>query len=211
MAHLSANRGRMSLEMFVSHSTAITVLLNRIRQGDEAATQDLVVELYEQFRQRAHLQMRNERPGHTLGATALAHEALMRLWKGAEFTKAATSHQLFAAFARAMRQTLIDHARCRKAERRGGGIHREELDHIADSICQKSGADVLLLNEALARLQAELPEVATILEMRFYGGYLTAEIADALNSSVRTVERHTRFGLAWLNDFLTHEGGDVTS
>src|SRR5262245_4542686 len=97
----------------MSESAALQSLLDRVHLQDERAREELVTRLYEQLQQRAHLKLRHERVGHSLGTTGLNHEALLRLWKNDEIAKAADINQLFRAFSRAMRQVLIDHARRR--------------------------------------------------------------------------------------------------
>src|SRR5262245_26015463 len=180
-----------------TESGAVTVLLERIRQGDAEARNELVTLLYDRFRQRAHQRLRHERPGHTLGTTDLTNEALLRLLKNDELARAADGNQLCRAFARAMRQVLIDHARRRNADKRGGDRQREELDDLLDDVRQSSRIDLLSLGESLDALAEEHPRAAAVLEMRFFGGYDMAEIAEALSGdgqsvSLRTVERDAR-------------------
>src|SRR5262245_61729169 len=180
-----------------TESGAVTVLLERIRQGDAEARNELVTLLYDRFRQRAHQRRRHERPGHTLGTTDLTNEALLRLLKSDELAKAADGNQLFRAFARAMRQVLIDHARRHKAEKRGGDRQREELDDLVDSVHLLSQIDVLALHEALEALAAEpkYARTAEVLELRFFGSHEMAEIAEILRVSLRTVERDHQRGI----------------
>src|SRR5262245_8889584 len=190
----------------------VTALLQRIREGSAEARNELITLLYDRFRQRAHQRLRHERPDHSLGATGLAHEAWLRLRQNDEFAKAADGNQLLRAFARAMRQVLTDHARRRNADKRGGDRGREELDDLADEVHGSSHLDVLSLHEALDALAGEHPRAAAVLEMRFFGGYSMEEIAEVLSSefepesvSLRTVERDSRLGLAWLRDYLSPE------
>ncbi len=186
-----------------AESDPVQVLLQRIREGSAEAKNELVKLLYERFRQRAHQRRKHERPGHSLATTDLTHEALLRLMKSDEFAKAADGNQLFRAFARAMRQVLIDHARRRNSDKRGGNHQREELDDVAEDVRRLSHIEVLSLDEALEALAGEYPREAAVLEMRFFGGYEMPEIAEALDVSLRTVERDSRFGLHWLRDFLS--------
>jgi RNA polymerase sigma factor (TIGR02999 family) len=104
-----------------SESDDTEELLNRARRGEDEALNRLIRSLYERFRQMAYRRLRHERPGHSLGPSDLTDEALLRLLKGHELARAADEKQLFRAFARAMRQVLIDHARRRNADMRGGG------------------------------------------------------------------------------------------
>jgi RNA polymerase sigma factor (TIGR02999 family) len=194
-----------------SDPTTVTVLLERIRAGSAGAKDELVALLYDRFRQRAHQKLRHERPGHSLATTDLTHEAWIRLCRNDEIAKAADGTQLFRAFARALRQVLIDHARRRDAEKRGGDRQREELDDLADHVGRTSRIKVLSLHEALDALALEHPRAASVLEMRFFGGCDMAEVAQALSGdadsvSQRTVERDSRLGLAWLRVYLSPEG-----
>jgi RNA polymerase sigma factor (TIGR02999 family) len=185
---------------------AVTALLERIRQGSAEGKDELVALLYDRFRQRAHQRIQHERPGHSLATTDLTHEAWLRLQQNDEFAKAADENQLFRAFARAMRQVLIDHARRRNADKRGGDRQREELDDLVDHVRGMSQIEVLSLHETLDALAAEHPREAEVLQMRFFGGCEMAEIAQALGVSLSTVERDSRFGVAWLRDVLSSGG-----
>jgi RNA polymerase sigma factor (TIGR02999 family) len=189
-----------------SQPNHITALVERIRQGSAEAKNELVALLYDRFRQRAHRQLQHERPGHSLSTTDLTHEAWLRLQQNDELAKAADTNQLFRAFARAMRQVLIDHARRGNAQKRGGGRAREELDDLLDDVRRRSQVEVISLHEALDTLAAEYPEEAEVLQMRFFGGYTMEEIAEALRVSRSTVERASRLGLAWLRVCLAPEG-----
>jgi RNA polymerase sigma factor (TIGR02999 family) len=186
-----------------TESGAVTALLERIRQGSAGAKNELITLLYDRFRQRAHRRLQHERPGHSLATTDLANEALLRLLKNDEFAKATTSHQLFRAFARAMRQVLIDHERRRNADKRGGGRPREELDDLVDDVRWRSQVEVISLHEALDALAAGYPEEAEVLQMHFFGGYTMEEIAEALSVSLSTVERASRLGKAEVHRFLS--------
>ena len=188
-----------------SEPSEITLLLQRVRGGPAEAKNELVALLYDRFRQRAHQRLQHERPGHSLATTDLAHEAWLRLRQN-EFARAADGNQLFRAFARAMRQVLIDHARRRNADKRGGDRQREELDDLADHVRGASQIEVLSLHEALDALAAEYPRKAEVLQMRLFGGCEMAEIAEALSVSLSTVERDSRLGVAWLHDYLSPEG-----
>jgi RNA polymerase sigma factor (TIGR02999 family) len=185
----------------------ITTLLEQVRDGSNEARNELVAVIYDRFRQRAYVRLRDhERPGHTLGASDLTNEALVRLLQNDELAKATNRNQLFRAFTRAMRQVLIDHARRRAADKRGGARQREELDDLADEVRRRSQIDLLSLHEALDTLARDHPREAEVLQMRFFGGCEMAEIAEALGVSLSSVERDSRFGQAWLRDFLSSEG-----
>jgi RNA polymerase sigma factor (TIGR02999 family) len=192
-------------DMASSESVTIRALLARIRSNDGKAREELVSHLYDRFHQRAQRRLQLERPAHSFGATDLMHDALIRLWKSDEFAKAADGNQLFRAFSRAMRQALIDRARSRTADKRGGQSQREPLDDLLEDVRRRCKADVLSLNEALQALGEEYPRQAAVLEMRFFGGCEISESAEALRISVRTAERDSRFGLAWLRAYLSEE------
>src|SRR5262245_35129156 len=162
----------------------VTALLERVREGSAAAKGELVALLYDRLRQRAHQWLGQERPGHSLATSDLTHEAWLRLGNNDEIAKAANRHQLFRAFARAMRQVLIDHARRRNADKRGGGRPREALDDLVDDVRRRSPVDVLSLRESLEALAAEYPRQAEVLEMHFFGGFKMQEIAEALSVSL---------------------------
>jgi hypothetical protein len=115
-----------------SESDKIRDLLESTRQGPAEAKNELVALLFDRFRQRAHQRLQHERPGHTLGTTDLTHEAWLRLQQNDELARAADGNQVSRAFSRALRQVLIDYARRRKADKRGGGCLRKELNDLAD-------------------------------------------------------------------------------
>src|SRR5262245_29366345 len=117
---------------------AITLVLERIRAADDGARQELISRLYDRFRQDAHARLGHERPGHSVASTDLVHEALLRLWRSDELAKASNGNELFRAFARAMRQALVDRARRRNAEKRGGKHLREPLDDLVDDVRHRS-------------------------------------------------------------------------
>ena len=149
--------------------------------------------------------MRRERPDHTLSPTAVVHEAVIRLLGEAVFDKAADRSFLFASAARAMREVLIDHARRRAADRRGGGRRRVPLDAVVDYF-EEQGLDVVAVHEALDRLAELDGRQAQVMTLRYFGGMTVPEVAAALGVSVVTVERDWRLARAWLAGQLG--GGD---
>src|SRR5262245_25782568 len=130
--------------MMSSESVAITDLIARVRSGSEGATDEVVNRLYKRFRELAQIYIRRERPDHSWSPTDLTNEAMHRLLKSDEIAKAGNTNQLFRAFARAMWQALVDHARKRPA------AHRVELDDFAEYVREVSRLDVLALHEALS-------------------------------------------------------------
>jgi RNA polymerase sigma-70 factor (ECF subfamily) len=178
-----------------------TPLLGRARAGDEQARGELIALVYDELRQVASRLMRRERTGHTLSATAVVHEAVIRLLRDAGFDKAVERGDLFASAARAMREVLIDHARRRAADRRGGGRHRVPLDLAVDYF-EEQNLDIVAVHEALDRLAAFNERQAQVMTLRYFGRLTISEVAAALGVSPVTVERDWRFARAWLRGQL---------
>lgn len=175
---------------------AITQLLERARGGDEPAVGALVPLVYAELRRIAAACLRRERPGHTLQATALVHEAYLRLLKDQDLSFQNRAHFLGIA-ARAMRQILVEHARARDAAKRGGERHRITLDEAVAATGNQE-VDVLAVHEALERLAALDAQHARLVELRFFGGLTNEEAAEALGVSVATVKRSWAVARAWL-------------
>jgi RNA polymerase sigma-70 factor (ECF subfamily) len=183
----------------------LTLILERARAGDEGARDKLVAQVYDELRQVASGLMRRERADHTLSPTAVVNEAVIRLLGDAIFDKAADRSFLFASAARAMREVLIDHARRRAADRRGGGRRRVPLDAVVDYF-QAQGLDLVAVHEALDRLAERDWRQAQVMTLRYFGGMTVPEVATALGVSTVTVERDWRLARAWLAGQLG--GGD---
>jgi RNA polymerase sigma factor (TIGR02999 family) len=162
----------------------------------DLAPDALMPQVYAELRRLAAHYLRGERPGQTLQPTALVHEAYLRLLKDRPDRWQNRSH-FCAIAAHAMRQILIERARARDAEKRGGGRARVTLDESLAAGGDRS-IDILALDEALERLAALDPEQARIVELRFFGGLTVEETADALGSSPATVKRHWAVARAWL-------------
>lgn len=180
--------------------TEMTVLLRRIAEGDRHADEALLPLVYEQLRVIASARMAGERKGHTLQATALVHEAYARMLgkEGAGFEN--RRHFFFAA-AEAMRRILIDHARARDSQKRGGGQRRKvslDISAIADLANDDKSDEIIALDEALQRLDSERPRVASVVKLRFYGGMSVDETAEMLGVSPRTVDLDWAYARAWL-------------
>jgi RNA polymerase sigma factor (TIGR02999 family) len=167
-------------------------LLDAAETGDRRAAADLLPLVYNELRQLAAARLAGERADHTLNPTALVHEAFLRL-TGRSFES--RSHFLRAA-AEAMRRILVDHARSRAAQKRGGGNRRVPLDEVGSWV--ESPDQLLSLDEALARFAAEEPRKAELVVLRFFGGMTTPEAAQVLEVSVPTAERWWTFARAWL-------------
>jgi RNA polymerase sigma factor (TIGR02999 family) len=183
----------------------ITRILQSVQTGSAEATQQLVTALYDELRTLARRDLAGERVGHTLQPTALVNEAWLRLFTGQQPTFENRAH-FFAAASTAIRRVLADHARRRQAEKRGGGAGRVPLEEIDVGGAVRSD-DVLALDEALQRLSSFAPLQARIVEMRFFGGMTTPELARALEISESTVERHWRLARAWLRGELGSRDG----
>ncbi|MCC7011784.1 MAG: sigma-70 family RNA polymerase sigma factor [Planctomycetes bacterium] len=176
-----------------------TQLLHRLADGDASASNELLALLYDELHGLARSCMAQERRQHTLQATALVNEAWLRL-QGDLATPRNRAHFLGAA-AQAMRRVLIDHARRRDAEKRGGALERRPYEDLLE-LFEERGGPLLELEEALAKLGELDPELVRVIEMRFFAGATTAEIAEALDMSTRSVERAWATAQAWLKDEL---------
>jgi len=177
-------------------SHAVTSLLGRIRRGDGDAFNELFPLVYAELRRIAAREMRRERSGRTLQTTALVHEAYLRLLKDASLSLDNRAHFLGVA-AHAMREILIERARARVAQKRGGGAIRVTLDE-AISPSPDVSIDVLALDEALQRLARLDNRHAQVVELRYFGGLSVEETAAALNLSPATVKRAWTLARAWL-------------
>jgi RNA polymerase sigma factor (TIGR02999 family) len=180
----------------------ITVLLKAWQGGDRAAFERLSASVYDELRSMARRRLASERGGHTLQPTALVHEAYMRLVDG-DVDWRDRAH-FFATAALHMRSVLVDHARARLADKRGGGALRVTLDERSAGASGDADADAdfLALDEALRTLEREDPRTAKVIELTYFGGLKREEIAHVLEVSVPTVDRGLRFGRAWLKQSL---------
>ena len=194
---------RMSSDRPTNHrpdlKAQVTQILREI-QIDPAQAGKLLPVVYEELRAIARDRLRQERAGHTFQATALVHEAYMRL-VGTDFIPWQNRAHFFGACANAMRQILVEHARRHGAKKRGGSKARESLAH-ADVGSEDDLALVLSIDESLEALRAEDARAAQVVELRFYGGLEMEEIASALEISERTVHREWAFAKARLAQML---------
>lgn len=186
----------------------VTRILDRIDRIDDDAARELYPLVYAELRDIAENLMRGERAAHTLEPTALANEACLKML-GADARRLGSSAHFLAVSAQAMRQILVDHARKRNAAKRGGPEPRQRLTMtgIPDSSGAATQLDVLALNEALERIEAMDRRVASVVELRFFGGLTIAETSRALGVSHATVEDDWSFARAWLR----REIGDAFS
>jgi RNA polymerase sigma factor (TIGR02999 family) len=179
----------------------VTHILNAIEQGDPHAAAQLWQLVYDELRTLAGAQMAREQPGQTLDATALVHEAYLRL-AGDRGQAFANRRHFFAAAAEAMRRILVETARRKGREKHGGGQKREHAD--LDTLAAGTPAEeILSLHEALEQFAAHDPIKARLVELRFFGGLTLAEAAECLNISPSTADRAWRYARAWLYNAMS--------
>ncbi|MCU0782614.1 MAG: ECF-type sigma factor [Verrucomicrobia bacterium] len=176
--------------------TELTVILQRIDQGDPHAANELLPLVYEELRKLAAQKLAHEAPGQTLQATALVHEAWLRLG-GDEQPEWQNRAHFFAAAAEAMRRILIDNARRKRALRHGGGAERVDLDGL-DLAASVDDEQLLALHEALDRLAAHDAVKAELVKLRFFAGLTIEQAAQVMGFSEPTAKRHWAYARAWL-------------
>lgn len=182
----------------------VTALLQEINEGAVSAPDKLLPLVYDELRKLAQTYMQNERPDHTLQATALVHDAYIRLvdWENVSWQNRA---HFFSVAAHVMRNILVDHAVKRKAQKRDFGQRIELTEDISFSSGKE--LDLIDLNEALEALAAFEPQQAKIVELRFFGGLSIEETAHVLGVSVATVKREWAIAKTWLYRKLKSDGG----
>ena len=175
----------------------VTQILNAIEQGDPQAAEKLLPLVYDELRKLAAQKMAQEAPGQTLQATALVHEAYVRLVVGEKSQTWESRGHFFAAAAEAMRHLLVDRARRKRSSKRGGDRARVELDEASLAAAQDSD-EVLAVNEALAGLAEADAQAAELVKLRYFAGLSIPEAAEALNLSPRSADRLWAYARAWL-------------
>jgi RNA polymerase sigma factor (TIGR02999 family) len=180
----------------------VTRILSAIEQGDPHAASQLLPLVYDELRRLAAQQLASEKPGQTLQATALVHEAYLRLVGNGEEPHWNSRGHFFAAAAQAMRNILVDNARRKRRTKHGGGQHRVELDEALPAP-PDDAEGLLALDEALSRLAAEDPEAARIVHLRYFAGLSVEEAAQALGISRASAYRQWTFARAWLLQALS--------
>ena len=183
--------------------TDVTRILSAIEQGDPSAAEQLLPLVYDELRKLASNKMAQEAPGQTLQATALVHEAYLRLVDGDKAQHWDSRGHFFSAAAEAMRRILINRARDKGRMKRGGQRQRIDLDRIEIAI-QAPDDDLLALDEAIERLAEENRGCADLAKMRFFAGLSVEEAGTAMGISVRTARRHWAYARAWLFNALRH-------
>jgi RNA polymerase sigma factor (TIGR02999 family) len=179
----------------------VTHILSAIEQGDPQAAEQLLPLVYDELRKLAAQKMAQEKPGQTLDATALVHEAYVRLVDTAKAQHWNSRGHFFGAAAEAMRRILVNRARDKRRLKRGGGRKRVDLERLCDP-ATTSDEDLLDLDHALDRLGKAHPECAALVKLRFFAGLTQQEVAAALRLARRTADRHWAFARAWLFDAL---------
>jgi RNA polymerase sigma factor (TIGR02999 family) len=187
----------------------VTQILNAIEQGDAHAAEQLLPLVYDELRRLAARKLAQEKPGQTLDATALVHEAYLRLVASPGGQSAEAEPRLyrdrshfFAAAAIAMRRILIEQARRKQTEKRGGGCRRQLLGDLA---APRPDDELLALDEALDRLAEEDPSKARLVELRYFAGLTSDQAADVLGISPSTADRHWAYARAWLQTAVRGE------
>lgn len=199
--HLPAQADRLSN---MGDAADVTVILESLENGDPQAAERLLPLVYRELRKLAAARLAAERPGLTLQATALVHEAYLRL-VDAEYQQRWDSRgHFFAAAAEAMRRILVENARQRSSLKRGGALERVPLppDEVA---CDAPTDELLALDEALARLERESPEKARLVKLRYFAGLTLEQAAEAMEVSRATASRYWTYARAWLYDAISGE------
>jgi RNA polymerase sigma factor (TIGR02999 family) len=185
----------------------VTRLLEAANRGDRKAAADLLPLVYDELRKLAAAKMAAENPGHTLNATALVHEAYLRLVGDQHFDSRA---HFFAAAAEAMRRILVENARRKQGPKHGGGMQRIDAD-LSLVAAQVRAVDLLELDDALTRLAAESPARAELVKLRFFTGMTIPEAADVLGISQATAERYWAYARTWLYAELSDSNDSSSS
>jgi RNA polymerase sigma-70 factor (ECF subfamily) len=191
-----------------SMSQDVTRLLADWSRGDRSALDKLFPIVHAELRRIARRQMSQERPGHTLQATALVNEAYLKL-AGQEGFEWRNRAHFFAVCAQVMRHILIDHARAHARDKRGGGAVQVSLNDAA-MVADEQASDLVALDEALRALENFDPQKGRIVELRYFGGLSIEETAEVLNISPRTVRREWRRSKAWLYRMISEGSTDET-
>jgi len=204
MGDAGAFRCRQELMMDDAKQESVTQMLAAWAGGDQTALEQLTPLVYEELRRLARQRMRRERPGHTLQTTALANEAYLRLVDQTQVRWQNRAH-FFAIAAQQMRRILVDYARRRLYQKRGGGALQVTLAE-AEGLTDEHTPDLVALDEALRSLAEVDPRRAQVVELKFFGGLTNEETAEVLKVSTGTVERDWTIAKAWLHKTLKGGG-----
>jgi len=187
----------------------VTRILGQIETGDPQAAAQLLPLVYDELRKLAVHKLASEKPGQTLQATALVHEAYLRLVDIEQAQHWNSRGHFFAAAAEAMRRILVENARRKRSEKRGGGRMRVDLDDIAPAIDAPDG-DLIALNEAVEKLERTDPAKAQVVKLRYFSGLTVPQVAEVLGVSVSTVDNYWAYARAWLRIELSSEAAGPT-
>jgi RNA polymerase sigma factor (TIGR02999 family) len=182
-------------------SEDVTVLLDRAAVGDRESTDQLLEAVYGQLRRIARQRMQDEKSDHTLQATALVHEAYMRLVRNGEQLQWSSRRHFYVAAAQAMQRILVEHAR-RKSRLKRGGDRQPVVVNVLDLAKDENLEDVIAIHDAIERLETEDPRAALVTRLRFYTGLSVEETARTMKISERTVMREWAYARAWLREAL---------
>ncbi len=182
----------------------VTQILSQIEQGDSSAAEQLLPLVYDELRRLAMARLTQEKPGQTLQATALVHDAYIRLVDVAKTQHWNSRVHFFGAAAEAMRRILINRARDKGRLKRGGSFQRVDLEQIELAL-DTPGEQLIALDEAIESLEAESPQCAQVVKLRFFAGLSIEETAAVMTISASTVKRHWGYARAWLFDALREE------
>lgn len=183
----------------------MTLILERVKAGDAHAAEELLPLVYDELRRLAAARMSQEVAGHTLQPTALVHEAWLRLVGNGEARWNSRGH-FFGAAAEAMRRILVESARRKQAQRRGGGLRWEILEEH-HAVLARPPDELLAVSEALQRLASEDPQAAELVKLRYFVGLALPEVAEVLGLSARTADRIWAYARTWLKVALTMDEG----
>jgi RNA polymerase sigma factor (TIGR02999 family) len=176
-------------------------IFSQIDQGDPTAAAQLVPRVYDELKKMAAARLAHEKPGQTLSATDLVHFTYLRLVQDKSDSSWNGRHHFFGAAAEAMRRILVENARRKQSQKRGGNLRRQDAD--LDWIVQPEMAeDILEIDEALERLQDENPPIAKLVELKFFSGLTMEEAAAVLGVSERTARRYWTYAKAWLRNAI---------
>jgi RNA polymerase sigma factor (TIGR02999 family) len=184
----------------------VTQILDAIEQGDTRAAEELLPLVYEELRKLAAQRLQDEKPGQTLQATALVHEAYLRLVDVQKVQQWDSRGHFFAAAAEAMRRILLNRARDKKRAKRGGERHRVDLDQMEIAL-DTNDEQLIALDDALSQLAVEDPDAARLVNLRFFAGLTLKDAAASLGLAPRTAERQWAYARAWLFARLSQDDG----
>jgi RNA polymerase sigma factor (TIGR02999 family) len=183
----------------------VTKILSRMDPNDPSASAELLPLVYEELRKLAAARLAQEKPGQTLQATALVHEAYLRLLGSGEAVNWDSRAHFFAAAAEAMRRILVDAARRKARIKHGGQLQRCDVE-LVEIASDATSDEILSLDVALEALAQDQPEKAELVKLRYFAGLTSAEAAGVLNISTATADRHWRYARAWLAQKIREVG-----